>query len=199
MLPLILQLLAAPFGADAVNPARRILGRILIERGANHLTVEQVQGTLKSAISLLALQAVQEKAKVHGWLGNQIQQAHTLLVKAIFEPSEQDKNYWIGICRIPEHLLKLDLPHPEYNHCEAPGVFRYENKTLLDHRKEDFLEFLEACPDYMSPAQALEEWLKQTIPYLFELLNTKLQDSIKTCFAIQLTQDNSSALLENFL
>ncbi|TFI53474.1 ATP-binding protein [Mastigocladus laminosus UU774] len=196
---LILQLLAAPFGADAVNPARQIFGRILIERGANHLSVEQVQGILKSAISLLALQAVQEKAKVHGWLGNQIQQAHSLLVKAIFEPSEQDKNYWIGICRIPEHLLKLGLPHPKYNNCEAPGVFRYENKTLLDNRKEDFLEFLEECPDSMSPTQALEEWLKQAIPYLFDLLDTRLQASIKTCFAIQLTEDKSPAFLETFL
>ncbi|MBW4630873.1 MAG: DUF87 domain-containing protein [Iphinoe sp. HA4291-MV1] len=196
---LILQLLAAPFGADAANAARQILGRILIERGANHLTIEQVQGILNSAISLLALEAVKEKAKVHGWLGSQIQHAHTLLVKAIFEPTQQDKNYWIGICRIPEHLLKLGLPHPKYGNCEAPGVFRYENETLLDNRKEDFLEFLEESPDSVSPAQALEEWLNQAIPYLFELLDAKLQVSMKTCFAIQLTEDKSPDLIESFL
>ncbi|MEK0188951.1 hypothetical protein, partial [Microcoleus anatoxicus] len=65
---LILQLLAAPFGFPAADVARPIFGKFLVDRGANHLASEQIYGIINSAISFLALEAVQEKGKAHGWL-----------------------------------------------------------------------------------------------------------------------------------
>jgi DNA helicase HerA-like ATPase len=187
---LLLQLLAAPFGAPAVSFARQTLGRILIERGANHLTAEQVQAILNSAISLFAIEAVQEKGKVHGWLGHQIQHAHRLLVNAILNPSPQDQTSWINICRIPDHLLQLGLPHPEYGKCEAPGVFRYENRVLLASDRSSFYKDMQN-PN-IGPASALQNWVA-TSP-IYPYLSPGLQYSIVTCLAIQLTENNPEDL-----
>lgn len=181
---LILQLLAAPFGAPAADIIRPILGRILIERGANHLSVEQIRGILDSAISLLALEAVQEKAKVHGWLGQQIQHAHHLLVKAILTPNNQDLNYWINICSIPNHLLQLGLPCPEYSKCQAPGAFRYENKTMLAGDRASFYKDMQNRD--LDPATALKNWIATSIIYPY--LSNELKHSLITCLAIQLTE-----------
>jgi hypothetical protein len=184
-LNLILQLLAAPFGAPAADTARQILGRILIERGANHLTTDQIQGILNSAISFLALEAVQEKGKVHGWLGRQTQHAHCLLVEAILNPNPQTQTNWIGICRIPEHLLKIGLPHPEYAKCEAPGVFRYENRMLLEGERTSFYKDMQ--DEKISPATALLNWAA-TAP-IFSYLSTHFKHSFVTCLAIHLTEN----------
>jgi Helicase HerA, central domain len=187
---LILQLLAAPFGADATDAARQVFGQILIEHGANHLSVEQVEGILNSATSLLALEAVKEKAKVHGWLGNQIEQAHRLLVMAIFNPSPQVQDEWIKICQIPEHLLQMGIPHPEYSNCLAPGVFRYENKIFLEGDRTTFEQDI----DEDIPLDiALQNWA-ETAP-IYDLLNDEFKESLLICLAIQLTKNNPEDLI----
>ncbi|MFB2917922.1 ATP-binding protein [Aerosakkonema funiforme] len=187
---LLLQLLAAPFGAPAATFVRQTLGRILIERGANHLTAEQIQAIFNSAISLFALQAVQEKGKVHGWLGHQIQHAHCLLVNAILNPSPQDQTNWISICRIPDHLLQLGLPHPEYGKYEAPGIFRYENRVLLASDRTSFYEDMQ--DENISPVTALQNW-SATVP-VSPYLSEQLKHSLVTCLAIQLTENNPEDL-----
>jgi DNA helicase HerA-like ATPase len=182
---LLLQLLAAPFGAPAADAVRPTLGRILVERGANHLKPEEVQGILNSAMSLLALEAAQEKGKVHGWLGHQVQQAHQILTEAIFNPYAQVQDQWIELCRIPENFLRLSLSHPEYINCSSPGVFRYEVQTLLN-KKEHFYQYLSKVSDI--PAKALEDWITSSLPFFGRQLPKTLQISLQTCAAIQLTE-----------
>jgi len=191
----ILQLLAAPYGFEAKNALDPVLGKILIERGANHLSSDRIRATLDSAISLLALIAVQEKGKVHGWLGEQLQQAHRLLAQAIFTPNAGTQSQWINLCRIPDHILQLGLPHPEYVNCEAPGVFRYENKVLLWQKQEFFL-YLSTSPDL--PSIALQTWVKKHFSFLFPRLSPDLQRSLLVCVAIQLTE-GKIYLLPKFL
>jgi DNA helicase HerA-like ATPase len=182
---LILELLATPFGGKIAN-VRQVLGSILVERGANHLQPEAIQATLDSAISLLALETVKEKAKTHGWLGNQITIAHQILVRAIFNPHPDLIKNWIGICQIPDRLLQLELPHPEYLKCYAPGVFRYENKVFLEGDRTAFEEDIDA--DTL-PHLALQNWA-ETAP-VYELLNEKLKQSLLVCLAVELTREHS--------
>ncbi len=192
---LILQLLAAPFGLAVMEILRPILGKILIERGANHLNAEQVENILKSAISFLALEAVQEKAKVHGWLGRQTQHAHRLLVNAIFNSTPENTGRWVNLCRIPNHLLDLGLPHPEYAKCEAPGVFRYENKIMLAGDRSLFQNALQDKAN--TPAIALKKWVATAT--VFPYLSEPLQRSLLTCLAIQLTENKPNQHLKGFL
>ncbi|MEC4893081.1 MAG: DUF87 domain-containing protein [Oscillatoria sp. PMC 1051.18] len=187
---LILQLLAAPFGAPTAKLVRPILGRILVSRGANHLNSQEIKAILSSAVSFLAWQAIQEKGKIHGWLGRQKNHAHKLLVKAILSPNSQDCKSWMGICRIPQHLLELGLPHSEYTKCEAPGVFRYENKMLLVGDRSSFFEDIQ--DENLTPAQALQNWAATSVVYPY--LNDSLQNSLITCLAIQLTEDEPEDL-----
>lgn len=192
---LILQLLAAPFGFPAADAARPIFGKFLVDRGANHLASEQIYGIINSAISFLALEAVQEKGKVHGWLGRQIQYAHRLLVEAILNPTPQTQISWCGICRIPDHLLNLGLPHPEYAKCEAPGVFRYENRMLLAGDRTMFQNYISDTKN--TPAEALKKWAVNVAVYPY--LSDELKKSLVTCLAIQLTENKPKEHLESFL
>jgi DNA helicase HerA-like ATPase len=192
---LLLELLAAPFGAPSGDRVRSILGKILLERGVKHLALEQIQGVLNSALSLLALEAVQEKGKVHGWLGEQVQQAHSLLVRSLLDTSTSVQSEWIELCRIPEQLLQLGIPHPKYAECEAPGVFRYENHLLLI-RKDDFLSILGNASDH--PKIILKNWCTQHLHSLIQHLTPELTESIIICAAIQLTE-NMPHLLTEFL
>jgi DNA helicase HerA-like ATPase len=182
-LDLFLRLLAAPFGLP-IDSIRLFLGRLLVGQGANHLSAIEIQSILDNAIALLAMEAVKEKGKVHGWLGHQVQQAHQTLVSAIEQQSPETQARWIEICRIPDHLLQMDLPHPMYRQCEAPGVFRYENKKLLEGDRS-FLN--KEMQNQSQPAIALQKWLGTTPLYL--LLSPSLQKSYHLCLAIQLTEN----------
>jgi hypothetical protein len=188
---LILQLLAAPFGAPTVNSVRQILGKILSERGANHLNAEQIQATINSGLSRLALIAVQEKGKVHGWLGEQGSKAHDLLVQTLLSPTQETQTAWIELCRIPEHLLALGLPSPAYQNSSFPGVFRYENKLLLAGDRGSFTKDMQN-PEF-TPSQALQNWVTTFICYPY--LDTHLKSSLVTCLAIQLTEKKTDDLL----
>ena len=187
---LILKVLAAPFGAPVLNDVRLVFGRILLERGADRLPTEQIQGILDSAISFLALEAVQEKGKVHGWLGEQMKQAHQLLVQSIFQHDPEIQTQWIEICRIGDRFLELGLPHPEYRNHSAPGVFRYENRVMLNVSLNYFREQMQV--ENITSSQALNNWAETALihPYLTK----DLQTSLKTCLAIQLTADNPTDL-----
>jgi DNA helicase HerA-like ATPase len=187
---LILKLLAAPFGAPVLDIVRPIFGRILLERGADRLSKEQIQGILDSAISFLALEAVQEKGKVHGWLGEQVKQAHQLLIKAIFQPTPKIQPQWIEICRIGDRFLELGLPHPEYVKHPAPGVFRYENRIFLKGDRSSFTNDMK--DPTISPDLALQNWARKTIVYSY--LDERLKQSLIVCLAIQLTENYSEDL-----
>jgi DNA helicase HerA-like ATPase len=187
---LILQLLAAPFGSPAARMVRPILGRMLIERGANHLISEQIEEIINSALSFLALEAVQEKGRVHGWLGDRVAKAHHLLVKALLHDDFDVKTDWIDLCRIPDQLLQLGLPNPEYANYDAPGAFRYENKMLLAGDRSQFLKNMQ--DKTVSPAQALQSWAATVLVYPY--LNQGLQQSLTACLAIQLTEKNPEDL-----
>jgi DNA helicase HerA-like ATPase len=186
---LILQLLAAPFGAPAATIVRPVFGRILAGRGVNHLSSAQIQSTLDTAISLLALDAVREKGKVHGWLGHEIEKAHRLLVSSVLKGIPIQSG-WIELCRIPDRLLELDIPHAEYNQYTAPGVFRYENQCLLAGDRSVFSQSLEA--ENSTPKIALEAWAATVI--VFPFLDSQLQASLVSCLAIQLTEDTPEDL-----
>jgi hypothetical protein len=162
------------------------------------LSSDHIRATIDSAISLLALAAVQEKGKVHGWLGQQLQQAHRLIAHSIFSNSFNDvdiQSQWVHLCRIPEQLVKLGLPHPEYANCEAPGAFRYENKILLQ-QKDEFMNYLFNSPDL--PPVALRMWVEKKFFYFFPNLSPDLQKSLLVCLALQLTEGKID-LLSNFL
>jgi DNA helicase HerA-like ATPase len=182
-LDLFLRLLAAPFGLP-IDSIRLFLGRLLVGQGANHLSAIEIQSILDNAIALLAMEAVKEKGKVHGWLGHQVQQAHQTLVSAIEQQSPETQARWIEICRIPDHLLQMDLPHPMYRQCEAPGVFRYENKKLLEGDRTIFVKDMR--DKAISYPSALQKWASSIKVYSH--LNIKLQNSILICLAIQLTE-----------
>ena len=190
----LLHLLAAPFGALVIDFVHPILGRLLIERGANHLSAEQVQGIFQSALSLLALEAVQAKGKTHGWLGQQIHQAHTVLVNALHQTDPSILSQWINLCQIPDHLLALGLPHPQYAACEAPGVFRYENRILLEGDRTVFSQLLRDQNN--TAASALQQWAATTV--VMGILSDSLKHSLITCLAIQMTE-NSPNDLQHFI
>ncbi|MDY7015067.1 MAG: hypothetical protein SVX43_16020, partial [Cyanobacteriota bacterium] len=192
---LILQLLAAPFGFPAAQNVRPLFGKILSERGASHLKARQIEGILNSALSFLTLEAVREKGKVHGWLGGQIQQAHCLLIEAILHPDSQVQKPWLELCRIPDSLLQLGLPHPEYATVEAPGAFRYEARVVLT-RKGEFLQYLQKVSD--PPAKALKDWFSTNFSVLYEQLSPALEKSLNFELAIQLTE-NQPNLLSDFI
>jgi DNA helicase HerA-like ATPase len=185
---LTLELLAVPFGAN-INLTRQVLGSILVERGANHLNSDEIQGILQSAISLLALGTIKEKATVHGWLGKQIDQAHQLLIEAIFNPNSNILKRWLELCKIPDHILKLGFPHPQYAEWTAPGVFRYENKIFLEGDRTSFEEEIDSDVD---PSNALQNWAK-TAP-VYQFLDDSLRHSLLGCLAVQLTRQNPSDL-----
>ena len=192
---IILQLLAAPFGVSVLNSVKPVLGKILITRGVNHLQVEQIQGILNSAISLLASEAVQEKGKVHGWLGKDVEFAHGLLMKAILNPGSEVLNQWVSICCIPNHLLQLGLPHSEYGKHEFPGVFRYENRRLFD-KKEEFLQYL--TKSQITPGKTLEDWIYQSLPFLYPMLSLQLQKSLFVGMVIEITEGDQK-FIERFI
>jgi hypothetical protein len=185
-----LDLLAVPFGATTGDRVRSILGQILLERGVTHLSMEQIQGILDSALSLLALEAVQEKGKVHGWLGEQVQQAHAILVRSLSTPSSTLQSEWIELSQIPEKLIKFGIPHDKYAECEAPGAFRYENRAWLAGDRTSFKTDL--LNSEISPATALKQWaMSQPV---FPVLNHALQASLLNCLAIQMTEQSPSDL-----
>lgn len=188
---LLLAILAAPFGLPAAQKVFAVCGRILLERGAGNLSLDRVQGVLGSALSLLALEAAQSKGQVHGWFGHQVEEAHGLLMRSLSHPTPELQAAWLELCRIPDALLQLGLPHPEYSKCVAPGAFRYENQILV-HRKKEFLDQLRASQ--MQPWQELDLWLSQTVAY-FQLLSDPLRLSLRVCFAIQMTEQNPENLV----
>jgi DNA helicase HerA-like ATPase len=185
---LILDLLAVPFGYPVVS-IRSILGSILVEYGANHLQPGEIMGTIDSAISFLAAEAAQEKGKVHGWLGQQTEYAQYLLVETAKDPSSANLTKWIDICKIPQHILQMGLPHVEYLNLEAPGVFRYENAIAIDFNQA---EFRQDMSKQISPHIALKNWAARST--IFPFLTPALQKSLTTCLAIQLTRNNPSDL-----
>jgi hypothetical protein len=189
---ILLDLLTAPFGVQSGDRVRSILGKILLERGVMYLTTEQIQGTLNSALSLLAMEAVQEKGKVHGWLGEEVQQAHLILVRSLLDSSSSLQVEWIELCRIPEQLLEMKIPHPKYAECEAPGIFRYENRALLD-RKEDFLSILRESSDH--PKNVLKFWCMKILNLSSQHLDPHLIESMTICAAIQLTESKPEFLI----
>lgn len=192
---LILKILSAPFGTNPTQEVVSVFGRILLERGIGYLSTDRIQGTLNSCLSLLALEAVLEKGKVHGWIGHQVETAHHLLVQALLEPQVDIQPQWIDLCSIPKAMLQLGLPHPEYANCEAPGVFRYENKVLL---AGDRTVFQTAIQDRKNtPKQALQKWL--AAQNWTTSLNAGLQHSLLVCLAIQLTENKPSFHLYKFL
>ncbi|MEB3231772.1 MAG: DUF87 domain-containing protein [Leptolyngbyaceae bacterium] len=201
---LMLELLMAPFGAPVKDRIYPVFGQILLEQGTQHLTPEQIEATLQSAIAFLALKAVQEKGKVQGWLGYQVQQAHKLLVEAICAPLRQVNAQpnleiqptWIEWCRIPEGLLKAGFPHPQYQFCEAPGVFRYENRVLLEGDRTIFQKYVDNRDIPFS--EALKRWVEKASP-VYPLLSPELQHSLLTCLAIQLTFNKPESHLQAFL
>lgn len=189
---LIMNILASPFGAPATQKAFEIFSRILLSRGAAQFNSSQVRGILESALSLLAIEAVQAKGKAHGWLGEQMELGHDLLMRSLLQgPTDELQTQWLKLCQIPESLLQLGLPHPEYNKCVAPGAFRYENQVLVSEKKE-FLDRLRESN--LKPYEELDLWLSKKILYLHQLpLPIKL--SMRICFAIQMTENNSKNLI----
>jgi DNA helicase HerA-like ATPase len=179
---LILKLLAVPFGYP-VQSIRDALGGILVENGANHLRSGEIVGLIDSAISFLAAEAAQEKGKVHGWLGQQAEYAQYLLVDATKGTSSDNLTKWINVCKIPQHILQLGLPHSEYLNLEAPGVFRYENMMVIDCQQA---EFRQDMGKQVAPNVALQNWAARST--VFPWLSQELQRSLLTCLAIQLTR-----------
>ncbi|MEK0189301.1 hypothetical protein, partial [Microcoleus anatoxicus] len=98
-------------------------------------------------------------------------------------------------CRIPDHLLNLGLPHPEYAKCEAPGVFRYENRMLLAGDRTMFQNYISDTQN--TPAEALKKWAINVVVYPY--LSDELKKSLVTCLAIQLTENKPKDHLESFL
>jgi DNA helicase HerA-like ATPase len=185
---MILELLAVPFGYPAAS-IRNALGGILIEYGANHLQSHEIVALIDSALSFLATEAAQEKAKIHGWLGQQTEYAQSLLVEAATGNSSKNQTNWIEICQIPDHILQMGLPHPEYLKLEAPGVFRYENMMAVDG---DQSEFRQDMGNKTLPHVALKNWASRSI--VFPFLTPALQHSLTTCLAIQRTRNFPSDL-----
>jgi DNA helicase HerA-like ATPase len=192
---LFLQLVTTPFNENIITIIYPTLGRILVERGINHLTKEQIKAVINSAISFLALEAVKEKGKIHGWLGKQTKQGHQLLMTNILQPSLEAQSNWLILNSIPSHLLELNLLHPEYKNYPFPGVFRYESQILCQNA-ESFFNYLSQVS--VTPAQALYDWLNQSIPFLFPILSIELQQSFHFCVALKITE-NRPDLLINFL
>jgi DNA helicase HerA-like ATPase len=188
-LPLMLKLLAVPFGYP-VQSIRGALGSILVENGANHLKPQEIEGLIDSAISFLAMEAAQEKGKIHGWLGQQTEYAQYLLVDATKGANGENLTKWINVCKIPQHILQMGLPHAEYLNLEAPGVFRYENMMAIDCYQG---EFRKDMGKQINPAIALQNWAARAI--VFPWLSSELQRSLLTCLAIQLTRDYPDDLL----
>jgi hypothetical protein len=186
-----LLLLAAPFGAPARQRIFEVLSRILASRGVAHLDASQVEGVLESSLSILAMEAVQAKGQVHGWLGDQVSVGHRLVMRSVQEGLSGDlQREWLQLCQLPDSLLKLGLPHPEYGNCVAPGAFRYESQVLL---KGDRHIFEAAMQDKeKTPAMALIYWA-ETTP-LLKLLHDQLLVSFLTCIAIQLTEQEPDDL-----
>jgi hypothetical protein len=184
---LILELLAVPgYPAESI---RNALGGILVEYGANHLQSHEIVALIDSALSFLAAEAVQEKAKIHGWLGQQTEYAQSLLVEAARGTSPENQTNWIKLCQIPNHILQMGLPHPEYLKLEAPGVFRYENMMAIDFNQA---EFRQDMSKQISPHIALKNWAARST--VFPFLTPALQQSLATCLAIQITRNNPSDL-----
>lgn len=188
---ILLQILASPFGAPATEQIRAVLGGILLECGAHHLSTKQINGILESAASLLALEAAQEKGRIQGWHGHQTQKAHELLVRSLTTRNTEIQTAWVQLCQIPESLLQLGLPHPKYSACAAPGVFRYENRVLIEGDQTTFKKDLQAKS--MSYADALKKWASMNPVYPF--LSHELRHSLATCLAIQLTEKTPVDLL----
>jgi DNA helicase HerA-like ATPase len=178
----ILQLLAVPFGYP-VRSIRHTLGSLLLETGANHLQSDEIVALIDSSLSFLATEAVQEKGKIHGWLGKESDDAQRLLVRSLEGTDDRILVNWIDLCKIPDRFLQMGLPHPEYLNVEAPGVFRYENSIALESQAQ----FRQEMGRKTNPHIALENWGARSM--VFPYLTPALQQSLITCLGIQLTRD----------
>ncbi len=192
---MFLTLVAIPFNKNLIQKITIILSKILVERGISHLTKQQIQAIFNSAISFLALEAVKEKGKIHGWLGKEIKEAHKLLMNNILQPSADAQIHWVTMNSIPSHLLELNLPHPEYGKYPFPGTFRYESH-ILGQGAESFFNYLSQVS--VSPNQALYDWLNKSISFLFSNLSSELKQSFQVSFALKITE-NRPDLLVHFL
>jgi hypothetical protein len=101
---------------------------------------------------------------VHGWLGQQAEYAQYLLVDATKGTSADNLTKWINVCKIPQHILQLGLPHSEYLTLEAPGVFRYENMVAIDFNQT---EFRQDMAKQVSPKMALQNWVARATVFSF--------------------------------
>lgn len=182
---LFLQLLAVPFHNSLKESIFRTLGSIGVTRGINHLTKREINAIINSGISFLALEVIQEKGKIHGWLGEQIKKGHKILMTNFINPFASAQMEWIKLSLIPEHILELNLLHPEYKNCPFPGVFRYENKLWLSQDRTTFNEDMNNHD--ITPHNALQNWV--SLSPVYNHLNDELQKSLFICFAIQLTEN----------
>lgn len=96
--------------------------------------------------------------------------AHRLLVQAIYDPHTSQQTEWLSLSSFPETLITLNLVHPEYKNCEAPGAFRYEAKIILISQ-DNFIQYLEETSE--SAGIALINWITSKFPFLCSFYRLK--------------------------
>jgi DNA helicase HerA-like ATPase len=190
---LIWNMLSAPFGGDVRVRIDPVLGRILLERGTQHLSIAQTQATLQSAISYLALEAAQEKGKVHGWLGQQILEAQRLLVDSLSSGTSDHSSDWLSLCSISNPHIKGMTTDLINRDCEYPDAFLYEIQVICKE-KDEFLNALAKAGQDKKPSAMMRNWILKSMPLGFGDLSSSIQESAYLTGAYTLTIDKPHLL-----
>lgn len=124
---------------------------------------------------------------MHGWDGNQLSDAHRIVVSSIHSPKNLEiQKKWIKLCQIPESILEMELPMPQYSYFNVLGVFRYEVGLLIQD-KGLFLDKLKNSEQLAS--LALTSWLGERLSY-FSVLPHEMQQELQNEFSIQLMEQS---------
>jgi DNA helicase HerA-like ATPase len=183
---LILNMLMAPFGISVRSRIEPTLGRILVERGVQHLSIGQTQAILQSAIACLALEAAQEKGKVHGWLGKTILEAQFLLVDSLSKENFTYSHDWLSLCSISNPCIKGMTTGLIGQDCDYPDAFLYEVGVILND-KGPFLNALAKLGQDEKPSNFMKNWILKAMPPEFGKLTSSIQHSAYITAAILLT------------
>jgi len=194
---LILNILSAPFEGTVRDSLYPVLSQVLMERGTQHLSPEQTEATLQSALATLALEAVQEKGKVHGWLGQQILEAQRLLINSLAESPSSQTIPWLTLCT-------MRFPHPNnittsfiVQDCEYPNAFLYEIQIICKDKDRFFNDLGKAGQDE-KPSVLMRDWILKSMPSGFRNLAPSIQESAYVAAAYVLTI-NKPHLMKGFL
>jgi DNA helicase HerA-like ATPase len=194
---LILNLLSAPFWSSVLESIYPTLGRILIERGTQHLSTEQTEAVLQSAIAYLALEAVQEKGKVHGWLGQQIIDAQRLLIRSLNQNSSEQAIPWLTLCTMSNPHIRGVATDSIAQDCEYPNAFLYEVQVIC-REKDKFLNTLAGAGQDEKPSVLMRDWILKSMPAGFSHLDQSIQKSAYLSTAHVLTI-NKPHLMKGFI